>query len=71
MRVVIQRERCQGHARCAAVAPDLYPLNDLGFIATDGFAVPPGSRKDAERGARACPERAVSIVEDALQGKTA
>ena len=63
MRVGIDRSKCHGHARCAAVAADLYVLDNGGYIDTDGFEVPLGDEKQAKRGARACPERIVSIEE--------
>jgi len=64
MKIVIDRERCVGHARCAAVAPELYMLNDEGYIDSDGFDVPPGQELMARRGARACPEKIIQVVED-------
>ena len=62
MKVVIDRKNCVGHARCTAVAPDLYPLDDLGYIDSDGFDVPPGMEADALKGAKACPERVIQII---------
>lgn len=64
MKIRIEKAACVGNARCAAVAADLYPLNDEGYIATDGFEVPEGKEALAQRGARACPERIIFIVED-------
>lgn len=63
MKVSIKRERCSGHARCAAVAPELFSVNDDGYIDSDGFDVPPGMEEIARKGVRACPERALRIVE--------
>ena len=64
MKIAIDRERCAGHARCAAVAPDLYRLDDNGYIAMDGFEVPPGQEAMAQRGARACPERIITVRDE-------
>jgi ferredoxin len=63
MKVRIDRERCTGNARCSAVAPDLYPLDDAGYIATGGFEVPEGQEEPARRGARSCPEKVIEILE--------
>ena len=63
MKIVIDRSRCVGHARCAAIAPELYILDDDGYIANDGFDVPEGQEALASRDARACPERVISVVE--------
>jgi ferredoxin len=64
MRIVIDRSRCAGHARCASVAPALFRLDDDGYIAIDGFEVPPGQEALAARGARACPERIITVVDE-------
>jgi ferredoxin len=61
-RVVIDRANCQGHARCWKVAPELYQLDDEGYIATDGFSVAPEDVRKAQHGARACPERVVTFI---------
>ena len=66
MRVQVDRSRCQGHARCWAEAPDLSQLDDDGYSAVDDFAVPPELEDTARRGAAACPERAIAIVEAAV-----
>ena len=64
MKIVIDRHGCVGHARCQAVAPYLYPLDDAGYIETDGFDVPDGQEAAARRGARACPEKIIRTVND-------
>ena len=64
MKIAINREKCVGHARCNAVAPDLFPLNDDGFIDSDGFDVPEGQEDAARKGAKACPERIIRTIDD-------
>lgn len=64
MRIRIERDKCVGNARCQAVAGDLYPLDDEGYVATDGFAVPAGEEAAAVRGARSCPERIIHVEDD-------
>ena len=59
----VDRSRCQGHARCWAEAPDLYLLDDDGYSTVDDVEVLPGLEDRARRGAAACPERAINIVE--------
>jgi ferredoxin len=63
MKVRIEKAQCVGNARCHAVAEHLYPLNDEGYIAIEGFDVPPGEEESARRGAKACPERIIVIIE--------
>ena len=64
MKIRIERAQCVGNARCHAVAEDLYPLADDGYIDSDGFDVPEGAEKRASNGARACPERIIFVKED-------
>jgi enoyl-CoA hydratase len=64
MKIRIDRSKCVGHGRCGAVAPELYPLDDEGYISIEGFDVPPGQETLARRGARACPERIITVVEE-------
>lgn len=62
LRVWVDPERCQGHARCYAVAPELFDLDDLGNAheAGDGL-VPPSLEAKARLAVANCPEEAVSI----------
>lgn len=64
MKIVIDMSRCTGHARCAAVAPELFDLDDNGYIAFAEKTVAPGLEDLARRGSRACPERIIQIVDD-------
>jgi ferredoxin len=65
MRVAIDPDRCQGHCRCVAVAPDLFDADDMGY----GQVIGKGIVTD-ENGERAqlavnnCPEYAVELVDD-------
>lgn len=63
MKIHVNKSACVGHARCAAVAPALFELDDGGYIAHEVIDVPPGMEELARRGARACPERIVTIEE--------
>lgn len=64
MKIRIDKAKCVGNARCAAVSEELFPLNDEGYIAVSEVDVPPGMEDLARRGARACPERIIVIEED-------
>ena len=63
MRLIVNRSLCQGHARCAAVDPELFVLDEDGYIAIDEATVPPEKADAARDGAAACPELALSIDE--------
>lgn len=64
MKIRIDKARCVGNARCAAVSEQLFPLNEDGYIAVAEIEVPPGMEQLARRGARACPERIIVIEDD-------
>jgi len=61
MKIRTEIHKCVGHARCAAVAPDIFELNDDGFNEIAERDVDEALRTQALRGMRACPERIISI----------
>ena len=63
MKIHIDKPACAGHARCAAVAPAIFPLDSDGYIAVEEIEVPEGQEAIARRGARACPERIITVEE--------
>ncbi|MEM7321754.1 MAG: ferredoxin [Actinomycetota bacterium] len=60
MRIQIDPDRCQGHNRCYALAPELVDVNDLGeaHVLNDG-QVPAGLEEKAQLIIDNCPEFAV------------
>ena len=64
MKLRVDRARCTGNARCAAVSEQLFPLDEEGYIAVDHVDVPPGMEDLARKGKRACPERVIVIIEE-------
>jgi ferredoxin len=66
LRVKVDRERCQGHARCAALAPKLFALDELGNAREIGDGIVPDGLVEAAYLAKAnCPELAIEIEESA------
>ncbi len=55
MKIMINRAGCVGHARCATVAPELFTLDDEGYIATASIDVPVGLEVVGRRGAKLAP----------------
>ena len=54
--------RCEAHAQCNAVDPDLFTLDDEGYSNIgQGKEVPPGKEDAAREGVAACPMAALSI----------
>jgi ferredoxin len=70
MKIVINRAACSGHARCFSIAPKLFQLDDDGYIAVDSFVVAPGDEALAQRGAFACPERALAVEDESTPDPT-
>lgn len=64
MKIRIEKAGCVGNARCYAVAEHLYPLDDEGYIDTEGFTVPAGDEELARKGAKSCPERIIFVIEE-------
>ena len=64
MRVDLDKRKCQGHNRCVAMAPEVYGTDNDGFAMILMDPVPEELRERCRRGARACPERALTIVEE-------
>ncbi|HEY8532637.1 MAG TPA: ferredoxin [Micromonospora sp.] len=65
MHISIDANRCMGHGRCYAVAPDLLSDDEEGFVAERGrsWEVPAELEASALNAADACPESAISIVQ--------
>jgi ferredoxin len=63
MKVRLDGSRCAGHALCASVDPDLFPLDDSGYSTLEPHVVAPGDEHTVRQGVAACPEMAL-IVDD-------
>ena len=65
MKIQVDSDKCEGHSRCYALAPDLVDVDDLGnaFELNDGV-VPAGMEERAQLIIDNCPEYAIEIVED-------
>lgn len=62
MKIVVDASRCSGHAQCNFLAPDVYELDDRGYCSVRELEVPPDLEDQAQDGADACPEGAISIL---------
>lgn len=64
MRVTVDSEKCQGHNRCYALAPDVFDVDDLGFATSKFEGDVPAELEEGARAAVAnCPEYAITITE--------
>ena len=63
MRILVDVDKCTGHALCNARAPELFVLDDLGYNRTPVIEVPEGLEDAARAGVLGCPEQAMIIEE--------
>lgn len=65
MRVRVDQDKCQGHNRCFAIAPELFDVDDYGNAHELNDGVVPDALADKARLAAAnCPEYAIELIED-------
>ena len=65
LKVRVDPERCQGHARCYAIAPELFDLDELGNAQAVGDGTVAAGLEDKAWLARAnCPELAIDVTEE-------
>lgn len=60
MRVVVDRDRCEGNAVCVGIAPDLFVLDDEDYVAVTKDPIPVGDEGLAEQAIAECPRAALS-----------
>lgn len=62
MHIAYDREKCQGHGRCYALAPDLFDADDEGYatVLVSG-ELSPEQVAQAQLAADNCPEYAITI----------
>jgi ferredoxin len=71
MGVQVDRDKCQGHNRCYALAPELFEIDEYGYSSeVDGGVVPEGLEDKARLAVGNCPEYAISFVEGGNGGAT-
>ena len=65
VRLRIHADKCQGHNRCKAIAPDLIDLDGFGNARAKGDGRVPESQLEKAYLAKSnCPEFAVEIIEE-------
>ena len=67
MRINLDSDKCQGHGRCYALAPDLFEPDDEGYavlLVPTGSSVPTGFEDAARLAADNCPEYAITVADD-------
>lgn len=62
MKVNVDPDICQGHARCWQICPEVFSLDDEGHAFVPTAEVPAHLEAKAREAADNCPERAISVA---------
>ena len=62
MRVSVDADRCQGHARCWDICPEVFDLDDEGHALVTSSDVPTNLEDEVREAVRNCPERAITVA---------
>jgi ferredoxin len=61
----VDQDKCQGHARCKSLAPELFELDEFGNAHERGDGSVPAGREDKAALAQSnCPEIAIEVIEE-------
>jgi ferredoxin len=61
MKASVDPDRCQGHARCWDICPEVFSLDDEGHSYVPVPEVPPELEDKARQAEDNCPERAITL----------
>ncbi len=61
MKASVDPAKCQGHARCFAIAPEVFQQDESGYAFTTGDDVPAELEEKVWEAELNCPERAISV----------
>lgn len=59
MKLTVDTAKCSGHARCFAVAPEVFDIDDLGYAVPLDIDVTEPLDEKIAAGIAACPEHAI------------
>jgi ferredoxin len=60
MKVTVDPDRCQGHARCWEICPEVFSLDEEGHSVA-AADIPAGLEAAVSKAAANCPERAITV----------
>jgi ferredoxin len=64
LRIRVDQDKCQGHARCKSLAPELFELDTFGNAHEAGNGMVPAGLEDKAWLAQSnCPEIAINVIE--------
>jgi ferredoxin len=61
MKVAVDPDRCQGHARCWEICPEVFSLDEVGHSVVTSGDVPSALEAEVTKAAANCPERAITV----------
>jgi sterol 14-demethylase len=64
VRIVVDRDLCQGHGVCESEAPDVFSVSKQGVLTVTDESPPPELRAMVEQAVAFCPTKALRIEED-------
>ena len=65
LKIHVAQDKCQGHARCKSLAPELFEFDEFGNAHEIGDGAVPAGLEDKARLAQAnCPEIAIDVIEE-------
>jgi ferredoxin len=64
VRIVVDRDLCQGHGVCASEAPEVFAVPKNGQVDIHDERPPEEHRNKVEMAVKYCPTHALKIVED-------
>jgi ferredoxin len=59
VRVIVDRDRCEGNAVCLGIAPDMFDLDDEDYAIVKTDPIAPGQEDLAEQAIAECPRAAL------------
>jgi ferredoxin len=60
MKVNVDPDRCEGHARCWEICPEVFSLDEVGHATVAVELVPAGLEAEVAKAVSNCPERAIT-----------
>ena len=64
MRIVVDRDLCQGHGVCESEAPEVFSVSNQGVVTILDESPPQGVRSQVDMAVSYCPTGALRIEED-------
>jgi ferredoxin len=61
MKVIVDPDLCQGHARCWEICPEVFSLDEVGHSVVASEEVQVALEAEVAKAASNCPERAITV----------